>query len=199
MALLILYSAGTVRFTTCTDKLTFAALWAQGFMCLSSHFQRQVIHKMFVIFSMSSHLAVPKSCLPLSVISHSTFAILCLRTRLWVNLRRWGTSNIVAISWLWFLKKGIISVGHRNFSAWIKCFKFKIESKIPFFSPFPAAQKAKLYFFLFPHHFFESGFIWVSYMLWRKPNCYWPHCNQTFNKWQVFIRAKEHTEHNANY
>jgi hypothetical protein len=81
----VLVAAGTVLFTTCTEKLIFTALWAQGFMCLSSHFQQQVIHNMSFNFNMSSHLAVPVSCLPLTVISLSTFATLCFRTRLCVG------------------------------------------------------------------------------------------------------------------
>jgi len=40
-------------------------------------------------------------------------------------------------------------VGRGNFTAWIKYFKFKTESKVPLSSAPPAAQKAKLYFIAF--------------------------------------------------
>jgi len=39
-----------VLLTTCTNKLTFFTLWAQGFTCLSGHFQQQVIPNTVVNF-----------------------------------------------------------------------------------------------------------------------------------------------------
>jgi hypothetical protein len=42
----------------------------------------------------------PASYLPFTVISHSTFATPCFWKRLQVHLRRWGGSNIAAISQL---------------------------------------------------------------------------------------------------
>ena len=39
-------------------------------------------------------------------------------------------------------------VGYRNFTAWIKYLKFKIEAKVLFPLASPAARKAKLYFIL---------------------------------------------------
>jgi hypothetical protein len=51
-------------------------------------------------------------------------------------------------------------VDHRNFTAWIKYFKFKTESKDPFSPASPAAEKAKLYLIAFPHFF---GWIWFQF------------------------------------
>ena len=57
-------------------------------------------------------------------------------------------------------------VGHRNFTVWIKYFKFKIDSKIPLSPAYPTAQKAKLCFiaFLTPY-VVESGVSCVTYLL----------------------------------
>ena len=151
----VLITAGTVLFTTCTDKLTFTALWVQDFMCQSSHFQQQVINSIFVNFNMSSHLAV--SCLPLTVISHSTFVTLRCRTRLWVHLRRWGRSNIAATYWLWYLKKGIYSLGHHNFTAWIKSSNLK-ENQRFLSSVHPLQHRRQSCIFFFSHIF--SFWIW---------------------------------------
>jgi hypothetical protein len=41
-------------------------------------------------------------------------------------------------------------VGHWSFPVWIKYFKFKTVSKVPFSPAFPAAPNAKLYFIAFP-------------------------------------------------
>ena len=53
-------------------------------------------------------------------------------------------------------------MGHRNFAARIKYFKFKIESKVSFSSASFAAQKAKLYFISFPT---SCLVVWVTYLL----------------------------------
>lgn len=165
----VLIAAWTVLFTTCTDILTFTALWAQDFMCLSSHFQQQVIYNICVNFNMSSHLAVPVSCLPLAVISHSSFATLCCRTRLWVHLRRWGRSNVATTYWLWYLKKGIFSVGYCNFTAWIKSSNLKQNQR--FLSSLHSLWHRRQSCIFFPptSSLFESGFIWVSYLLSKVP------------------------------
>ena len=55
----------------------------------------------------------------------------------------WGSSNFC--------------VGYRTFTAWIKYFKFNIESKVPFPLASPAARKAKLYIIALPTSFFFSG------------------------------------------
>jgi len=55
-----------------------------------------------------------------------------------------------------------IWVGHQNFTAWIKYFKFKTESKVSFSPLSPTTKKAKLYFIAFPTAYLvESGFSWV--------------------------------------
>jgi len=48
-------------------------------------------------------------------------------------------------------------VGHRNFTAWIKYFKFKIESKVSFSSASASAQKAKLYFIAVATSYLVTG------------------------------------------
>jgi len=63
----------------------------------------------------------------------------------------------------------VILVGHSNFSARIKYFKYKTESEVPFFSPSPEAQKADCIFFF--HVFFvPSDFSWMSYLMSKLPN-----------------------------
>jgi hypothetical protein len=64
------------------------------------------------------------------------------------------------------------SSGHRNFTARIKYFKFKIESKVSLLSCIPSlSQKKKedrfvLYFIVFPKSYLvESGFSRVTYLL----------------------------------
>jgi hypothetical protein len=47
-------------------------------------------------------------------------------------------------------------LGHRNFTAWMESFVFKIESKVPFSPAPPQAQKANWYFIAFP----TSGWMW---------------------------------------
>jgi hypothetical protein len=59
-------------------------------------------------------------------------------------------------------------VGHRNFTAWVKYLKFKIETKFPFSPASFAAQKAKLYFIAFPTSYLVvSGFRWVTFAVKR--------------------------------
>ena len=63
----------------------------------------------------------------------------------------------------------VILVGHSNFNAWIKYFKYKTESEVPFFSPSPEAKKADcIYFF---HNFsISSDVSWVSHLMSKVPN-----------------------------
>lgn len=82
-------------------------------------------------------------------------------------------------------------VRHRNFIVWVKYFKFKTESKFIFFPASSAAQKANLYFAVFPTPYpVESILIWwlfccpkyvTALMLWREmiSACSWLHCNRT--------------------
>jgi hypothetical protein len=69
-------------------KLTFT-FWASGFMCLSVPLgnRQYALHLSTSYgFNMPSHLALPVSCLPFTVISHSPFTTSCFRTRLQVYL-----------------------------------------------------------------------------------------------------------------
>ena len=93
----VLIAAVTVLLIIGTDKLTVLALWIQGFC----HFEQQAIYNTsvnFIHLQYASHLVALVSHLPFLVITYSTFATSCFRKRLWVNLRRWGGSNIAAIS-----------------------------------------------------------------------------------------------------
>jgi hypothetical protein len=71
-----LIAAGNVLFITCSDKLTNIALWAQCFMCLSSHFQQQAIHNMFVNFIHLQYVfSLTSTSKSLAIHSHLTLHI----------------------------------------------------------------------------------------------------------------------------
>jgi len=102
----VLIVAGTVLFTTLADKLTFTALWAQGFMFLSSHFQQQAIYNMFVNFVHLQYvfpLSSTNKLLTITVTSHSTITISHFRTRLCIHLTFWRRNYFFNFSTLCIL------------------------------------------------------------------------------------------------
>jgi hypothetical protein len=77
--------------------------------------------------------------------------------------------------------QSIFWVGHQNFNAWIKYFKFKTESKVSFYPVSPITQKAKLYFIAFPTAYLvESGFSWVILFVVRSMQPPWC-CEHTWS------------------
>ena len=93
-------------------------------------------------------------------------------------------------------------VRHRNFSVWIKYFKFKTESKFISSPASSSAQNAKLYFTLFPTPYLVQFFViwWLfccpkyvtALMLWREmiSACPWLHCNRTYKNLASFNQSQ---------
>jgi len=149
-------------------------------------------------------MCVTVYCVQLSMLAQPIFVYTDRRENrfICIILYQWFST------WAMWPPRGHINfcVGHWNFTAWIKYFKFKIESPVS-----PAAQKAKFISFLFPH------LIWLilvsvgllnfcqkyltALLLWWKMifTCHWPQCNWRFKNSKVFIRAREHTEYNSYY
>ena len=103
-------------------------------------------------------------------------------------------------------------VAHRNCTACIKHFKFKIDSYVPFSSKFPAEHETTLCFIAFPaSYLLECGFMWMICLLSQVCNhqdvmrremifpYHLAHFNRTLKNLQLFTRPKELADYNGHY